>query len=336
MSQAVTLWFPQLLAADQRVLAEGWSKQFPTLRTLLAKADVYPLKPQSYYQRASHLFHQPQALAAAAATASVELAGFDDSAFWLKVDPVQMLADRDTLVLFPPQDLAISQEEAQALVASFNQHFAQDGVQLEIGTPTSWYMRIKQPVDIQTTDLDVVAYQSLQNRFPQGHAGSYWRKLMNEAQMLFYSHPVNSARRERGAMEVNSVWIWGEGQVNQANLQMRPQAKVLADHPYLKGLAHFTQADYDVLPANHQAWCKQKTTADAVLIAFNPAKYADKPAFMQILSSLENDWLQGLLADLKAGKIHSLFIDVGLEQGYLLEPSHLKRFWRWRNPLKSL
>lgn len=337
MSQAVTLWFPQLLAADQRVLAEaGWFKQLPVLRTLLAKADVYPLKPHDYYERASHLFHQSQTLAAAPAKAAVELVDFDENVFWLCVDPVHLVADRDTLVLIPPQDLAISADEAQALVASFNQHFAQDGVQLEIGTSKSWFMRIKQPVDIQTTALEMVAYQSLQNRFPQGHAGAYWRKLMNETQMLFYTHPVNIARRERGVLEVNSVWVWGEGQIKLANLQMRPQAKIFAEQSYLKGLAQFTQAGYEAIPSNFQAWCSQRLAAQAHFIAFNPANFDDGVSFMQALQMLETNWLAPVLADVKAGRIHSLFIDLGLEQGYLLEPSHLKRFWRWRNPLKSL
>ncbi len=337
MSQAVSLWFPQLLTQPHLGLADAnWHKQFAALGSLLAKSDAYPLKTHNYYQRASHLFHQPQTLAAAPATAAVELTDFDENVFWLRVDPVHLVADRDTLVLFPPQDLAITAEEAKGLVTSFNQHFAQDGVQLEIGTPTSWFMRIKQPVDIQATALDLVAYQSLQNRFPQGHAGAYWRKLMNETQMLFYTHPVNIARRERGLMEVNSVWIWGEGQVKPANLQMRPQAKIFAEQSYLKGLAHFTQSAYEALPINHQAWCTQRTTAEAHFIAFNPANFDDGELFMQTLQMLETQWLSPLLADVKAGRIHSLFIDLGLEQGYLLEPSHLKRFWRWRNPLKSL
>lgn len=335
-NQAVTLWIPGLLDHFQPDHQAWWSGS--AFQTLLNKADVYPLKPYSFIERASQLFHQPQTLSAAATMAYVELDDFDPQAFWLKVDPVQMIPDRDTLVLVCAQDLAVTQAESQSLMDAFNQHFAQDGVKLEWGAKDSWYMRLPQAVDLQTTDLAQANYRNLHGLYPSGHAGSYWRTLMNEVQMLFYQHPVNLARRELGQAEINSIWVWGEGQIKPDNIQMRPQAKIWGDHAYLKGLANLAQAQFEKTPKSHQAWCLDRTQ-QAHLITLDLKQWVDsntETSEEPLLLKLEKDWMQGLLADLKKGQITSLFIDLGGAKGFLVEPSHLRRFWRrWRNPLKS-
>lgn len=335
-NQAVTLWIPGLLDHFQPDHQAWWSGS--AFQTLLNKADVYPLKPYSFIERASQLFHQPQTLSAAATMASVELTDFDPQAFWLKVDPVQMIPDRDTLVLVSAQDLDITQAESQALLDAFNQHFAQDGVKLEWGANDSWYMHLPQAVDLQTTDLAQANYRNLHGLYPSGHAGAYWRTLMNEVQMLFYQHPVNLARRELGQAEINSVWVWGEGQVKLDNIQMRPQAKIWGHHAYLKGLANLAQAQFEKPPSDHQAWCLDRAQqAHFITLDLKPLMESDiETTDNQLLLNLEKDWMQGLLEDLKQGRIHSLFIDLGGTKGFLIEPSHLRRFWRrWRNPLKS-
>lgn len=337
-NQAVTLWIPGLLDHFKPDHQAWWSGS--AFQTLLNKADTYPLKPYAFIERASQLFHQPKTLSAAATMASVELADFDPQAFWLKVDPVQMIADRDTLVLVSGQDLQITQSESQSLLDAFNQHFAEDGVTLEWGANDSWYMRLPQAVDLQTTDLAQAHYRNLHGLFPSGHAGPYWRTLMNEAQMLFHQHPVNLARREAGQAEINSVWVWGEGRLNPDSIQARPQAKVWGSHTYLKGLANLTQAQIQQSPDSHQAWCGLNSSElEAHLIMLDLKQWAASDAgnsVEHLLLQLEKEWMQGLLNDLKQGRIHSLFIDIGGAKGFLVEPSHLRRFWRrWRNPLKS-
>lgn len=335
MSYAVTLWAPDWLAEPAELSSA--SLALTSLAKLLRRADAYPIKAQSYPARASQLFHQPQTLPSAACSGYAELERFDSSAFWLKVDPVQLIPDRDTLLMLPPQDLALTEQESQSLLDSFNQHFAQDGIKLVYASVTSWYLSIIQPVDIHTTPLSEAVYRNLHDLFPQGHAAPYWRKLMNEAQMLFFNHPVNLARRAQGLAEVNSIWIWGEGQIDQSALQFRPQACIWGQTSYLKGLAAHTQAQFKTLPTDYQAWLNaqqdQAQPADAHLIVL-PIR-DQQQNLDQALSALEQDWLTGLLTGLEQGQIHSLFIDLGFEQGFLLTPKNLKRFWRWRHPLKS-
>lgn len=331
-TQAVTLWWPQPHSAHadfptQREASRSALSQAQRLKKLVQKADSFYLKPHNYYQRASHLFHQPGPQPIAACQAQYQLQDADASLYWLKLDPVQLIADRDTLVLVPAQQLEITEAESQALFSSFNQHFAQDGLQLIWGSATSWYLSLPQAIDLQTTPLAQAAYHSLQGLYPSGHASGYWRKLMNEVQMLFYTHPVNVKRREQGRAEINSLWLWGEGQIDQATLYPRAEAMVWSDDLYLQGLAQVTQAQVSPSPQNYQDWLPLRNQAEAHFIELNfPAQATQESVF----ATLEQQWMAGLLEDLAAGRIHSLFIDLGWPKGFLLEPKHLKRFWRWR------
>ncbi|MDA3808579.1 MAG: hypothetical protein PF440_11795, partial [Thiomicrorhabdus sp.] len=184
---AVTLWVPDLLNPLRIKEASDalTTLKLPALETLLAKADRFEAKSQLLDEQASYLFHQPKAHAKASIMASVEFEDYDPSVFWLRVDPVQMIADRDSLVLIPGTDLGITESESRALLKTFNQHFAQDQVTLEYASTTAWYLRIKQSVDIKTHSIESMAYQPVNERYPSGNAAGYWRQLLNETQMLF-------------------------------------------------------------------------------------------------------------------------------------------------------
>lgn len=343
MSHALTFWFPELLAKARLQEAQaGLSKlALPALRTLLKKADRFPAgqgAQSGFYATASYLFHQPQTLPIGATTACALLDDFDAGVFWLKLDPVQLVPDRDTLVLFPPEDLAIRDDEACALIAAFNQHFASDGVALEFGSASDWLLRIKQPIDVISRPLNEVAYQPLTGHHPDGHAARYWRQLLNEASMLFYNHPVNEARRARGEGEVNALWLWGEGQIDSARITARPQAEVASESTYLRGLAKLAGSAHSAFPAEYAAWRASRAPQVTHSLLMPDTLYAALPhmsesQWLETLTGLEQYWFGPMLQALQGREIGSLLLELGDGYRYHLQPHHLKRFWRWRNAL---
>lgn len=342
--QAVTFWLPELLSPLQSEEGAALIKSLslPYLQALFSKADVFPAKKASFHEQASYLFHQPELLPVASTMAATHIADYDFNAFWLRVEPLQMVPDRDTLVLIPPQDLAITDTESKALIEAFNAHFEQDRVQLEYGSPTDWYLRIAQPIDIQTVPLEKAAYQSVNERYPQGNAATYWHQLMNEVQMLFYTHPVNEARREKGWPEINSIWIWGEGQISADRVQPRENATIWSTHPYLRGMARLTQSQAFKAPKNYQAWAESlnKGQVQHHLIHLEPPyqtlQNSTGQEWQSFLLELEEQWFAGLLEALQQQEITSLFIDLGNQKRYYLTPKHLKRFWRFKKALTKV
>lgn len=351
---ALTLWLPDLLnplrfQEWQKLAEEGGTElslkaaKLPSMQTLLAKADAFRAKPQSFYEQASYLYHQPLTLANAATMAAMDLTDFDEKAFWLRVDPVQMIPDRDTLVMMPASALAIEEDESKALLENFNQHFAQDAVQLEYGGVDRWYLRIVQPVDIQTTSLDAAAYQNVNDLYPKGNAATYWHQLMNEVQMLFYTHPVNEARREKGWPEINSVWVWGEGVLQTDQVKMREQAMIWSAQPYLTGLASVCGSACENSPKNHQAWYQSASEnpqiehhlvhLDDIVRALPNLSLED---WWQVMEHLEEEWFTPIFHALKQKQLSSVLLDLGNGWRYHLEPKHLKRFWRLKKSLNKL
>lgn len=339
-AKIVTLWAPNLLAPDylQTASAELQALSLPSLKNLIAKADKHPVKKQDFFSQASYLAHQADCLPVAA----TQLAGllpdtwqaYSDH-FWLQVDPVQVIPDRDTLVLLPPSQLALTERESHELMAAFNEHFAQDGLVLHFASTHHWLLSIPQAIDLRTTPLFEAQMRSINDFLPQGNAGAYWHQLINEAQMLFYMHPVNQARREQGLPEVNSIWPWGEGQLNAQQVQLRAQACFYSDHPYVKGLANLTQAQSQPSVRDYQTWrtsvgFEQKQH----WIHLPQPENFELDEWLAQVASLERNWLVPLEQALEQGKINALLLDLGLANQLHLTPKDLKRFWRW--PKKRL
>lgn len=350
--QALTLWAPQLLNGLRvKEAAEALnSLKLPALQTLLAKADAFPAKQHSFYENASYLFHQPKQLPIAATLAKKLLPNFNSHVFWLKLDPVQMIPDRDSLVLIAGKHLAITEAESKALIEAFNDHFKNDGVELLWGNELSWFLSIKQPIDIKTTLLDKVDHQPVNAYLPTGNASTYWRQLMNETQMLFFNHPVNEKRRNEGLAEINSVWVWGEGKLASEQIKIRENAVICSQQAYLQGMSEL--ADAHIM--NQQGACtdfnqfwintvkkesnQSKTDSylvmlDEVFVNIDNLTIEDWQA---LLIKLEKQWFKPLLEASSQGKINSLLIDVGSAYRYHLKPAHKHRFWRFKKKLSTL
>lgn len=334
----LTLWIDGLLDA-QRVMEASdalKSQSLPALHKLLSKADYHFHKPLSFEAMASYLFHQRETLPSAP-TRATALCNAQAQSYWVSIDPVQMVPDRDTLVLIPATDIGISEFESKELLMSFNEHFAQDGLCLEYGAKDQWFLAIKQPVAIQTTPLSEVLYQGLNGKYPEGAAGNYWRQLMNETQMLFYNHPVNQQRRMQNLPDINSVWVWGEGQVLSTSITQRPQAAVFSNHAYLQGMGHLTLAACDAMPNTFAHFASREKAKNSVhsLVQLDLQTFTGRELsqmtleeWLQTLARLEADWFMPLLDALQKGEWQSVLLVLGANKHYHLKPSHLKRFWR--------
>lgn len=344
MSKAVTFWLPELLH-PQRFEEAGDnfnSRNFPALQTLLKKGDVYPLQTgigktqnRDFFSTASQLFHQPKTLPIAATLASQLIKDFTDEDYWLKIDPVQMVPDRDTLILIPGKDLAITEVEAKALITSFNQHFEQDRVSIEYGTPIDWFLRIKQPIDLHTHSLESVSYQSIEGKNPTGNAAQYWRQLLNEASMLFFNHPVNEERRTQGMPEINGVWLWGEGRLTPETIVKRKDALIWSNDRYLHSMALLCNADSKPFPENQHAWSLDAAEQHLFMpdVIHRKLEQMTLEDWLDTLEWLESQWMKPLLQALKNKQIHSLLLELGDGYRYHIQPQHLKRFWRFKNRL---
>jgi len=129
------------------------------------------------------------------------------AAYWLPVCPVHFIPDRDTLVLTHPLSLGLSQAEAIALVERFNQHFSDDQYCLVVVNAHCWALGSATPWRLSLPSLDDAVAMNLKDAFQHGKDARAWRKLLNEAQMLWFGDDVNVRREQEGKPAVNGLWV---------------------------------------------------------------------------------------------------------------------------------
>jgi hypothetical protein len=157
----------------------------------------------------------------------------------LRVEPLGMDAEQRGAFRLRAPALEITADEAQALAQAFNATFAADGVRLEVATPARWYLwQEGAAAPWQGFDVPPLLLDPAQRPAPPEPA---LRRLLSEAEMLFFSHPVNAARGARGAPLVAGLHPWGGGRLDSpagAALGAAADGPAMnaAGEPYLEGL----------------------------------------------------------------------------------------------------
>ncbi|HYN78414.1 MAG TPA: phosphoglycerate mutase [Lamprocystis sp. (in: g-proteobacteria)] len=256
---------------------------------------------------------------------------------WFHADPIHLRPDRDRLLLFAGPSLAPRPDEATALVAAFNAHFAEDGLYLLVTGTGRWYLRVPQPPNLGTRPLHEVAGRCVDAYLPTGPDARAWGRWQNEAQMLFFGHPINQARETAGRPVISGIWTWGGGML--PTVAGGPVLTV-ADHPLGIGLTRLSggaELGLDALgtPQFSDLAAPQR---DAVLVFWDrlwwPALEGDWVAWCAALSELEGV-VATLMSGLAGGRIDRLIIDDGTRSRFTLTRASLRRFWRRRGGLSA-
>jgi hypothetical protein len=205
--------------------------------------------------------------------------------------------------------LEVQHSELQALAKAFDATYGAEGWHLEFFGDYRGYLRAPAALDAVTHDPGLFVGGPVLAAMPSGPDGTRLKQLMNEIQMLFHVHAVNSAREEAGRAAINSLWLWGGGAL-PATTGKAPQ-RIVADLPLLRGLAVWA-GQPEVKPSA----ADQITAGDLIGLA------ADD------MEALERDWFGPLLKIVKGGAIDALDIHLEGLGDFTLEPGAARRFWR--------
>ncbi|MEY4712076.1 MAG: hypothetical protein RIS88_1526 [Pseudomonadota bacterium] len=178
-----------------------------------------------------------------------------DDAAWAWISPCHWHVAQDHILMHPVDDLQLTEEDAQALLAAVSPYFREDGIALDFLTPTRWIARGDVFRGLACASLDRVCGRRVDDWLPRSAAARPLRRLQQEMQMLLYTHPVNEAREQAGLRPVNSFWVSGAGALAAAPAMHAPvrvddrlRAPALAGHagPWADG---WRALDTQVLPA---------------------------------------------------------------------------------------
>lgn len=250
--------------------------------------------------------------------------------YWLCADPVSLQLQRAQMMLLP--DVMPGKEEADALCAALEAHFAEDRLRFFAPHPHRWYMRLDTAPQLTTAPLSRVAWSDAKYHQPHGADALYWQTIINEAQMLLHDHPVNRAREARGELVINSLWLWGGGRESAMKSSFEVSggdsglARLLAetaDVRQMDSLQAMLDAEYE-----SGLW-----VCEALSCAI---QRGDSYAWREAVQQFEQECAKPVLKALQAGRLHHLAIEV-------LQPEGVRRFeltrssaWKLWRPVRPL
>lgn len=146
-----------------------------------------------------------------------------DDRVWFRAEPVTLVADRDRLALLRLED-ALGDAEAEALIAVAHEHFAAEGMHLERHAGGRWYFSHPAVGPVAAVAPEAAAADTFDSAAFHDRDARVLVRLLNELQMIWHAHPVNSARRSEGRAQANALWVWGGGRLSpRPPLARRPR-----------------------------------------------------------------------------------------------------------------
>jgi hypothetical protein len=247
---------------------------------------------------------------------------FEDG-YWLIMQPVHFHIARDHLVLTDVRGLQISESESRTLFEIAVPLCDAAGMQLHYGSKDFWFLRGNGYSDLKTSTPDAACGHNIDIWMPKGSSAREWRKLQNEIQMEWHTHPINQARSDNGMLAVNSLWLWGGAQSSS------DKAAEISNYPALfrftgwfAGFADSNPAAIEPQPqatmnevVDHPAACRLLLLDD--LIA--PALACNWSDWLDQFHKIELDWITPAMDALKKGKIDRLSL-------LLSDGTHLKEY----------
>ncbi|MEO9078165.1 MAG: phosphoglycerate mutase [Rhodanobacter sp.] len=245
----------------------------------------------------------------AAAITREFVAGDAADALWLAADPAWVRPDMTGARLLACGQLQLSIDEAHALAHALRPLFDELGMQLLVSTADRWHLQLPAGTVLPHFAAPEQALgEDLTQHLPAGAEGRRWRVLLNDIQITLHQLPLNAQRHARGLPPVNSLWLWGGGQL-PAKLHSGCNA-VISDDLLLRALAH-------------RAGVLQHTRTPQAVASATSGCLID----LQDLPSSEiaaNWWpiLQTLLAR------HPVVLHFASGERWQHKPWHRWRFWR--------
>ncbi len=245
-------------------------------------------------------------------------------------DPVTLIANRDDLMLYCVDN--IQQDEAQALVDGFNALFIEDGLSLEAIDAHHWLLKSNRVLALSTTPTELVDGRSIAKHLPRGDDALWWRRLLAEVEMYFYTHPVNQDRQQKGLPVISSFWLWGGGELAPYSISDSGETLIVSNSPFAQGIAQWCGAAIHAIPKRlDDLDLKSKTVIfyESIYQAINRGSHSDLEA---AINDLEHNVLKPALERLNRGELNELVLQIGHHQCNYTRLRGV-RFWR-RAPFK--
>lgn len=326
-----TLFIPGLLPP-----AGEWSEQdvpnVDFLEKLLARASREQLIPFAFSDALCMLFGLGREADSDFPIAAISRLVDDDhsrTGIWMRADPVHLRADQRSLILTDESTFTLDQHDALVLAADIREIFSAYDMLLEVPRTNRWYLNLETLPAIRTTPLHEVIGRDINTFMPAGNDRVRWAKLINEIQMALHGSRINEERARRGERPVNSLWLWGCGELPY--LQGCSWSRVFADEEIARGFSILAGVPCEELPESLEDALDRSGEEEDVLavISFGMRhhQYHDIKGWQDFIVYLEEFWFPDLQDYIRNGEIGE-FVLLTEYQQFTLDKSGLYKFWK--------
>lgn len=254
MESSSHLLVPYAVASDPLCRALLPALRLPHLQALLALLRPDPIDTGDDHSFAmpherslAAMIGLPKAADGALPWAAAASAQPDTPQAWFT--PCHFQIGMDKVTLQTAEHLGLADEHSRPLFNALAPFCAEDGITLTYESPTRWHAAGEPLRHLRCASLDRVSGRSVADWTAHNAANEagaqLMKRLQSEAQMLFYTQPVNDQREAQHLPIVNGFWAHGAGALD-ANFK----AKTPPDMPQTLRLAAL-RSDW---AAWQQAW----------------------------------------------------------------------------------
>jgi len=312
------------------------SQSQPAIKALqrsLSRAAQSSLPVSDYYSTLHYLLCPQQSIELG------ELLGHFDrlsqtSGFYYLVEPVHFRAESDHAVLLGSELLQPQSEEAQQLVETFNAHFAVEGISLHMASASRWYLLSERALSLELRSMEECLGRDIKHFMPRGDDALWWRRILNEAQMLFFEHPVNLQREQQQQLSMNGLWLFQHNfKAHDSVSENHRVDHLIADNEIAQALAEFSDNNIRLEPTHNKL---ADNAGHSVLVDetfYASACYGDQAAWQDALDEFCQSRFAPLDNALQHGDISRLHIYSC--DGRVFSVSKWQRYYFWK-PLQAL
>jgi 2,3-bisphosphoglycerate-independent phosphoglycerate mutase len=179
----------------------------------------------------------PEGLPPGSDVANLSVFGYDPRACYTGRSPLEAIsmgvdigpddvAFRMNLVTLKPhgnsiylQDFSaghISTVEARELIETLQKELGSTEIEFHAGVGYRHLMVWRGGKDgMRSIPPHDITDKAILGSLPSGDGSDMLINIMNQSQMVLFSHPLNVRRKEEGKLTANSVWLWGHGKTPQ-------------------------------------------------------------------------------------------------------------------------
>lgn len=223
-----------------------------------------------------------------------------ESSIYLCADPVHLEVGMNDVTLSEIIS-DITKSDAKEIISTLNQHFHQDGIEFIVDstTPHFWYVKCDDSEIIKSVPIESAYRENIQQKLITSTKRN-WRAVQNELQMLLHSSEVNHQRDLANQTTINSLWLWGGGNIQTQDephsLQQIISRKNLDNNVTGETYARMAGCKWKKLPENLKI-TSAELEGDTVIILdqlYQPAVFDDVNRYQKTLTEIDESIIRDL------------------------------------------